>query len=93
MSSSNIVLGLVIMAIGIYGIAFNKYPGKQMSYDSARKKYDTANERRITLFDGVFCLIFGGAFMIPGIFTLFFLAILLIAYYPIKVTFLKFRLI
>ena len=93
MSPSDIVFGLVIIAIGIYGIAFGKYPGKQISYDSARKKYNTANERRITLFDGVFCIIFGVVYTIPGIFSLYSLAILLIAYYPIKVTFLKFKLI
>ena len=93
MSPSTIAFGLVIIAIGIYGIGFNKYPGQQISYDSARKKYKTANERRITLFDGTFCILFGVVYMIPGIVTLFFLASLLLAYYPIKVMLLKFKLI
>ena len=91
--SNNIIFGIVIMAIGIYGIAFNKYPGKQISYDSASKKYSTANERRITLLDGIFCIIFGLVYMMPGIVALVFLAIMLIAYYPIKVTLLKLKLI
>ena len=93
MSSTNIAFGLVIMAIGIYGIVFRNYPGKQISYDSARKKYPTASERKITLFDGVFCIIFGVIYMIPGIVPLVVLAIFLIAYYPIKVTLLKHKLI
>ncbi|HBW35268.1 hypothetical protein [Desulfosporosinus sp. BICA1-9] len=93
MSHSNIVLGLIIMAIGMYGIAFNKYPGKQISYDAAKKNYKTANERRITLFDGIFCIIFGVVYMIPGMVVLFPLALLLIGYYPIKVTLLKHKLI
>ena len=93
MSPINIVFGLVIMAIGIYGIAFSKYPGKQISYDSARKKYNSANERKITLFDGVFCIIFGVVYMIPGLFPLIFLALFLMAYYPIKMIFLKLKLI
>ena len=91
--SNNIIFGLLIMAIGIYGIAFNKYPGKQISYDSARKKYSTANERRITLFDGIFCILFGVIYMVPGIAPLVILGIMLIAYYPIKVTLLKLKLI
>lgn len=92
-SINNIAFGLVIMAIGIYGLTFNKYPGKQISFDSARKKYSTANERRVTLFDGIFCIIFGGVYMIPEIVALIFLAIMLIAYYPIKVILLKLEII
>jgi len=91
--SNNLVFGLVIMAIGIFGISFNKYPGRQMSYDSARKNYTTANARKITLFDGIFCIIFGGVYMLPGIVALIFLAIFLVAYYPIKVILLKSQLI
>lgn len=91
--TNNIIFGIVIVAIGIYGIVFNKYPGKQISYDSARKKYSTANERRITWFDGFFCILFGVVYMIPGITPLIILAIMLIAYYPIKVTLLKFKFI
>jgi len=92
-SSSNIIFGLVIIAIGIYGIMLNKYPGKQISYESARKKYPTANARKITLFDGIFCIIFGAVYMIPGIMPLLFLGIFLIAYYPIKLTLLRLKLL
>lgn len=91
--SNNIVFGIVIVVIGIYGIVFNKYPGKQISYDSASKKYSSANGRRITVFDGIFCIIFGLVYMIPGIAALVFLAIMLIAYYPIKVMLLKLKFI
>lgn len=92
-SSSNIIFGLVIIALGIYGILFRKYPGQRISYESARKKYPTANERKITLFDGVFCIIFGAIYMIPGSLPLIFLAVFLIAYYPLKLTLLKAKLL
>ncbi|HEY8909961.1 MAG TPA: hypothetical protein VIM51_06725 [Desulfosporosinus sp.] len=93
MSPTNIAFGLMVMAIGMYAIAFRKYPGKQMSYDSARKKYPTASERKLTWFDGIFCILFGVIYMIPGIAPLVALATLLIAYYPVKVMFLKLKLI
>lgn len=92
-SSSNIVFGIVIILIGIYAIFTNKYPGKQISFESARKKYHTANERKITLFDSIFCIIFGAIYMIPGSLPLLVLAIFLIAYYPIKLTLLRLKLL
>ena len=90
MSSYNIILGLLVIAIGIYAIVFNKYPGKEISYESAKRKYNTVNERRVTLFDGIFCIIYGVAYTSLG---MIFLAILLVAYYPVRTIFLKLRLI
>ncbi|MGV8983989.1 hypothetical protein [Clostridium sp.] len=90
MSPSNILFGLVVIAVGIYAIVFNKYPGKEISYENAKKKYNTVNERRVTLFDGVFCIIFGVAYASLG---MIFLVILMLAYYPVRTIFLKFRII
>jgi len=90
MPQSNIILGLIIIAVGIYAIVFNKYPGKEISYENAHKKYITANERKVTLFDGIFCIVYGVAYMFLG---LIFLLILLLAYYPVRIIFLKHRLI
>lgn len=90
MSSSNSILGLIIIAVGIYAIVCNKYPGKEISYENAKKKYNTVNERRVTLFDGIFCIIYGIAYISLG---MVFLAILLLAYYPVRTIFLKLRLI
>ena len=90
MPQSNIILGLIIIAVGIYAIVFNKYPGKEISYENAHKKYITANERKVTLFDGIFCIVYGVAYIFLG---LIFLLILLLAYYPVRIIFLKHRLI
>lgn len=90
MSSSNSILGLLIIAFGIYAIRFNKYPGKEISYENAKRKYATANERRVVLFDGIFCITYGAAYMVSGI---IFLTILLIAYYPVRILFLKLKFI
>lgn len=90
MSSTNIMMGLVIIAIGIYAIVFNKYPGKERSYENAIKRCNTANERKVTLFDGIFCIIYGVAFITLG---MILLAILLLAYYPVRILFLKLKLI
>jgi len=87
---SDIVLGLIVVAVGIYAIIFNKYPGKEISYENAHKKYITASERKITLFDGIFCIIYGVAYMWLG---MIFLAILLLAYYPVRIMFLKLKVI
>lgn len=81
------IYGLIIIGLGIYAIVFNKYPGKKMSYENAIKKYSTADERRITLFDGIFCIGYGVVYMSLGI---IFLAALLLAYYPVRTIFLKF---
>ena len=88
MSSSNIIFGLIISLIGFYAIVFNKYPGKQVSYESAKKKYDTVNERKLTLFDGIFCMAYGIAYMFLGIYIL---AIMLVAYYPVRTMLLKLK--
>jgi len=90
MSSTNIMLGLVIIAIGIYAIVFNKYPGKEVSYENAIKRCSTASERKVTLFDGIFCIIYGVAFITVG---MIFLVILLLVYYPVRILFLKLKLI
>lgn len=90
MSSANIIFGVLISLIGIYAIAFNKYPGKQVSYESAKKKYDTVNERKLTVFDGGFCIAYGVAYIFLGIYIL---AILLIAYYPVRTMLLKHKYI
>ena len=90
MSPTDIILGLMVIAVGIYAIAFNKYPGKEVSYENAVKKYSTVNERRVTLFDGIFCIIYGVAYMSLG---MIFLVILLLAYYPARTIFLKLRII
>jgi uncharacterized membrane protein len=90
MPQSNIILGMIVMAVGIYAIIFNKYPGKEISYENAHKKYITANERKVTLFDGVFCIVYGAAYTFLG---MIFLAILLLAYYPVRIIFLKHKLI
>ena len=90
MTSTNIILGLIVIAIGIYAIAFNKYPGKEMSHENAKKKYNTVSERKVTLFDGIFCIIYGAAYMSLSV---IFLAILLLAYYPIRIICLKYKII
>ncbi|MBU3112505.1 hypothetical protein [Clostridium lacusfryxellense] len=90
MSPSNIILGIMIIAIGIYAIVFNKYPGKEMSYENAKKKYNEASERKVTLFDGIFCILYGVAYASLGV---VFLAILLVAYYPIRIICLKQKII
>ena len=87
---SNIILGLIVVAIGISAIVFNKYPGKEMSYENAKKKYNTVSERKVTIFDGIFCIIYGATYMSLGV---IFLAILLLAYYPIRVICLKYKII
>ena len=35
--SSNIILGIFVIAVGVYGIVFNKYPGKEISYENAKR--------------------------------------------------------
>ena len=90
MSSTNIIFGLMICLIGIYAVSNNKYPGKQVSYESAKKKYSTVNERKLTLFDGIFCIAYGVAYMFLGIYIL---AIMLIAYYPVRTLLLKLKFI
>ncbi len=87
-STSNIILGILIFIVGVSAVAFNKYPGKKMSYENAKKKFSTADERRITLFDGVFCMIFGLAYIKLG---LLYLTVLLIAYYPVRFILLKLK--
>lgn len=84
--SSNITFGIMIIAIGIYAIALNKYPGKQISHENAKKKFPQIEERKISLFDGIFCVIFGLLYMREGIILL---AILFLAYYPTRLIFLK----
>ncbi|MGH4139370.1 hypothetical protein [Clostridium sp.] len=90
MSPTNIILGIMVVALGICAIAYNKYPGKEISYENARKRCSTVNERRVTLFDGIFCIIFGVAYASLG---MIFLAILIIGYYPVRTIFLKLRFI
>ena len=90
MPQANFALGIIVIAVGIYAIVFNKYPGKEISYENARKKYITADERKITLFDGIFCILYGVAYMSLG---MIFLAILLLAYYPVRIIFLKLKVI
>ena len=90
MPQANFALGIIVIAVGIYAIVFNKYPGKEMSYENAKKRCSTANERKVTLFDGVFCIIYGVAYISLGIISL---AVLLLAYYPIRIVFLKHKLI
>jgi uncharacterized membrane protein len=90
MSSTNIIFGLMISIVGIYAIAFNKYPGKQVSYESAKKRFSTVNERRLTLFDGIFCIAYGLAYCFLGIYIL---AGMLIAYYPVRTILLKIKFI
>ena len=90
MSSTNILFGLVISLMGVYAIVFNKYPGKQVSYESAKKKYTTVNEKKLTLFDGIFCIVYGVTYVLLPIYIL---AIMLIAYYPIRITLLKLKVI
>ena len=90
MSSTNIIFGLIVSLMGIYAIVFNKYPGKQASYENAKKKYNTVNERKLTVFDGVFCIIYGVAY---ALLPLYFLAVLLIAYYPVRIISLKLKLL
>ena len=90
MSSSNIIFGLMVVAVGIYAIIYNKYPGKIVSYENAKKKYSTANERKLTIFDGGFCITYGVAYAFLGV---PFLLILLLAYYPARIVLLKLKLI
>ena len=90
MGTANIVFGALIMIMGVYAIALNKYPGKDASYENAVKRHKSVNERKLALFDGGFCLVFGLAYMVIGT---IFLAILLIAYFPLREMLLKFKVI
>jgi uncharacterized membrane protein len=90
MSPSNITLGLLVVAVGIYAIVCNKYPGKVVSYENAKKKYDTVNERRLAIFDGSFCIIYG---VVYAFLETPFLVILLLAYYPVRIALLRFKFI
>ncbi|WP_291633983.1 hypothetical protein [Clostridium sp.] len=90
MFSSDTILGMMVIAVGVYAIVFNKYPGKEISYENAKKKYNTVNERRVALFDGIFCIIYGITYASLG---MIFLLILMLAYYPIRIIFLKLRII
>ncbi len=90
MSPTNITFGLMIVAVGIYAIVFNKYPGKEISYENAKKKYNTADARKVTVFDGIFCIVYGAAYMSLGT---IFLVLLLLAYYPVRIISLKLRFI
>ena len=84
------LFGIIISLIGIYAIATNKYPGKQVSYENAKKKYNTVNERRLTFFDGGFCILYGVVYILLPIYVL---AIMLIAYYPVRTLLLKLKYI
>ena len=90
MSPTNIMLGLAVIAIGISAIAFNKYPGKLVSYENAKKKYDTVNERKLTIFDGGFCMVYGVAYAVLEVPIL---VVLLLAYYPVRIALLKSKII
>jgi len=90
MSAANIIFGTIICVIGVYAIALGKYPGQLVSYENAKKKYNTVNQRKLTLFDGIFCITYGLAYAFLGIYTL---AILLIAYYPVRIILLKYKVI
>ena len=58
--------------------------------ENAKKKYSTENERKISIFDGGFCITYGVAYAILPI---PFLVILLLAYYPTRIGLLKLKLI
>jgi len=90
MSWSNITLGLLVVVIGIYAIVCNKYPGKEVSYENAKKKYDSVNERRLTVFDGSFCIVYGVAY---ALLEMPVLVVLLLAYYPVRIALLRFKYI
>ena len=90
MSSYNIIFGIFIAIIGIYAIVLNKYPGKDASYENAAKKYSTVNARKLTIFDGSFCIVFGIAYTFLGT---IFLVVLLIGYFPLKTLLLKNKII
>jgi len=90
MSTTNIIFGIAVSLMGIYAIVFNKYPGKQVSLENAKKKYNTVNERKLTLFDGIFCIAYGVAY---AFLPLYALAIMIVAYYPVRIISLKFKLL
>jgi len=90
METTNTFFGILVMVVGLYAIIYNKYPGKLTSYENAKKKYDTVNERKLTVFDGSFCVIYGAAYIFLEVPFLF---ILLIAYYPVRILLLKNKLI
>jgi uncharacterized membrane protein len=87
---SNTFFGILVAVVGLYAIIYNKYPGKLVSYENAKKKYDTVNERKLTIFDGSFCMIYGAAYIFLEVPFLF---ILLVAYYPVRLILLKNKLI
>lgn len=90
MNTSNIIFGILIIVIGIYAIALNRYPGKDVSYENALKKYKTVNARKLVIFDGGFCIVFGLAYMSLK---LIFLIIIFIGYFPLREVLLKYKVI
>jgi uncharacterized membrane protein len=90
MAMPNTFFGILVVVVGVYAIIYNKYPGKLVSYENAKKKYNTVSERRLTVFDGSFCVIYGAAYIFLEVPFLF---ILLVAYYPIRLLLLKNKLI
>ncbi|MBC8061158.1 MAG: hypothetical protein H7Y18_10875 [Clostridiaceae bacterium] len=90
MYSADIIFGLIVAIIGIYALVYNKYPGKNVSYENAKKKYNTVNERKLTVFDGSFYISYGLAYGFLGMYVS---GIILIAYYPVRTTLLKHQFI
>jgi hypothetical protein len=87
-STYDIIFGIAIIIVGLSAVVFNKYPGQKISYENAKKKFITANERRISLFDGIFLMLFGFAYIKLGI---IYLTVLLAAYYPVRFALLKLK--
>jgi uncharacterized membrane protein HdeD (DUF308 family) len=89
MTSISRMLGIVIIIIGIYAIFTNKYPGKNESYERLKKKYGEVSQKRVALFDGIFCIIFGLIYIFTEGMTI--LIIMFVLYFPLKILFAKFK--
>jgi len=91
MLTTDRILGIVIIVLGIYAIFTDKYPGKNESYESLKKKYKEANQKKVALFDGIFCILFGLIYLFTKGMT--FLIIMLILYIPLKMLFAKLKVL
>lgn len=91
MTSIDKIFGIMIIIIGIYAIFTNKYPGKNESYERLKKKYGEASQKKVALFDGIFCIIFGLIYIFTKGMTA--LIIMFILYFPLKILFAKFKLL
>jgi len=91
MPTTNRIFGILIIVLGIYAIFTNKYPGKNESYERLKKKYGEVSQKKVAVFDGIFCIIFGLIFLLTKGMTA--LIIIFFLYFPIRIVFAKFKIL